>query len=83
MSNVSRNLRDHALLKLNNLISTVQPIVSDHINQMSTEEVHYIIQNFSKHLKLDLLRDFEKAREKGLKDSPFDDILADFSVDKK
>jgi hypothetical protein len=50
---------------------------------MSTEEVHYIIQNFSKHLKLDLLRDFEKAREKGLKDSPFDDILADFSVDKK
>jgi hypothetical protein len=50
---------------------------------MTSAEVHYIMQNFSKHLKIDLLRDFEKAREKGLKDSPFDDILSDFSNDKK
>lgn len=83
MLSVSKNLRENALLKLNNLINTVQPIVSEHIDQMTSEEVHYIIQNFSKHLKLDLLRDFEKAREKGLKDSPFDDILSDFKLDKK
>ncbi len=83
MLNVSNSPRESALLKLNNLINAVQPIVSEHINQMTSAEVHYIIQNFSKHLKLDLLRDFEKAREKGLKDSPFDDILSDFTVDKK
>lgn len=80
---MSKNLRENALLKLNNLINAVQPIVVQHIDQMTSAEVHYIMQNFSKHLKIDLLRDFEKAREKGLKDSPFDDILSDFSVDKK
>jgi hypothetical protein len=80
---MSKNLRENALLKLNNLINAVQPIVVQHIDQMTSAEVHYIMQNFSKHLKIDLLRDFEKAREKGLKDSPFDDILSDFSNDKK
>ena len=80
---MSKNLRENALLKLNNLINAVQPIVVQHIDHMTSAEVHYIMQNFSKHLKIDLLRDFEKAREKGLKDSPFDDILSDFSNDKK
>ncbi len=79
---MSKNLRENALLKLNNLINAVQPIVVQHIDQMTSAEVHYIMQNFSKHLKIDLLRDFEKAREKGLKDSPFDDILSDFTKEK-
>lgn len=80
---MSRSPRESALQKLNNLINAVQPIVVQHIDQMDSAEIHYIMQNFSKHLKIDLLRDFENAREKGLKDSPFDDLLADFSVDKK
>jgi|LauGreDrversion4_2_1035121.scaffolds.fasta_scaffold638791_2 hypothetical protein len=80
---MSQSQKESALLKLNSLINAVQPIVSAHIEQMSAAEIHYIIQNFSRHLKLDLLRDFEKAREKGLKDSPFDDILSDFKLDKK
>jgi hypothetical protein len=80
---MSKSPRESALLKLNNLINAVQPVVVQHIDQMDSAEIHYIMQNFSKHLKIDLLRDFEKAREKGLKDSPFDDLLADFSVDKK
>lgn len=80
---MSKSPRESALLKLNNLINAVQPIVIQHIDQMDSAEIHYIMQNFSKHLKIDLLRDFEKAREKGLKDSPFDDLLADFSIDKK
>ena len=79
---MSKNLRENALLKLNNLINAVQPIVVQHIDQMTSAEVHYIMQNFSKHLNIDLLRDFEKAREKGLKDSPFDDILSDFTKEK-
>lgn len=80
---MSQSQRESALLKLNSLINAVQPIVSTHIEGMTSAEIHYIIQNFSKHLKIDLLRDFEKAREKGLKDSPFDDILSDFKLDKK
>ncbi len=80
---MSQNQRESALLKLNSLINAVQPIVSAHIEQMSSAEIHYIIQNFSKHLKIDLLRDFDRAREKGLKDSPFAATLSAFSLDKK
>jgi spore coat polysaccharide biosynthesis predicted glycosyltransferase SpsG len=39
--------------------------------------VEYILANFRKHLKYDLTRDFEKLREKNLKESPFDAIIND------
>jgi spore coat polysaccharide biosynthesis predicted glycosyltransferase SpsG len=35
------------------------------------------LANFRKHLKYDLTRDFEKNREKHLKESPFDAIIND------
>ena len=44
---------------------------------MSSDEVAYIMTNYSKHLKYDLNRDFEEARTKNLTESPFDAIIND------
>jgi hypothetical protein len=56
-------------------MSAVQPIIDQHISNMDTKEVDYILTNYRKYLKIDLERDFEKARVSKLTASPFDDIL--------
>jgi len=56
-------------------MAAVQPIINQHIAEMGTNEVDYILTNYRKYLKIDLERDFEKARVSKLTASPFDDIL--------
>jgi hypothetical protein len=56
-------------------MSAVQPIIDQHIANMDTKEVDYILTNYRKYLKIDLERDLEKARLSKLTASPFDDIL--------
>jgi hypothetical protein len=56
-------------------MAAVQPIINQHIAEMDTKEVDYILTNYRKYLKIDLERDFEKARVSKLTASPFDDIL--------
>jgi hypothetical protein len=56
-------------------MSAVQPIIDQHITNMDTSEVDYILTNYRKYLKIDLERDLEKARLSKLTASPFDDIL--------
>jgi hypothetical protein len=56
-------------------MDAVQPIINQHIANMDTREVDYILTNYRKYLKIDLERDFEKARLSKLTASPFDDIL--------
>jgi hypothetical protein len=56
-------------------MSAVQPIIDQHISNMDTNEVDYILTNYRKYLKIDLERDLEKARLSKLTASPFDDIL--------
>ena len=56
-------------------MDAIQPIISQHIAGMDTSEVDYILTNYRKYLKIDLERDFEKARISKLTASPFDDIL--------
>jgi hypothetical protein len=56
-------------------MSAVQPIIDQHISNMDTKEVDYILTNYRKYLKIDLERDLEKARLSKLTASPFDDIL--------
>lgn len=63
--------------KLAKLMSGVQPIIDQHIENMNSSEINYILTNFRKYLKIDIERDLERARENDLKTSPFDDILND------
>lgn len=68
-------LEETARNKLAMLMSAVQPIIDQHISNMDTKEVDYILTNYRKYLKIDLERDLEKARLSKLTASPFDDIL--------
>lgn len=68
-------LEETARNKLGILMDAVQPIINQHIADMDTREVDYILTNYRKYLKIDLERDFEKARLSKLTASPFDDIL--------
>lgn len=68
-------LEETARNKLATLMSAVQPIIDQHITNMDTSEVDYILTNYRKYLKIDLERDLEKARLSKLTASPFDDIL--------
>lgn len=58
-------------------MNDVQPIIDQHIDNMNSAEINYILTNYRKYLKIDLERDLEQARETGLKNSPFDEILND------
>lgn len=68
-------LEETARNKLATLMSAVQPIIDQHISNMDTKEVDYILTNYRKYLKISLERDLEKARLSKLTASPFDDIL--------
>lgn len=77
-------LEQSAKTKLAQLVSAIQPIVDLHLAEMQSGEVEYILKHYRKYLKLDLERDFERARkEKPLAPGgTLEDILADFKVDK-
>ena len=45
------------------------------IEDMSSQEIGYVLENYSKYLTYDLKRNFEEKREKDLKESPFDAII--------
>jgi len=56
-------------------MNAVQPIIDQHIADMTDAEVNHILTNYRLYLKIDIERDLERARTVGLKSSPFDDIL--------
>jgi spore coat polysaccharide biosynthesis predicted glycosyltransferase SpsG len=70
-------METQAKTKLAILVKSIEPIVEKQLEDFTSAEVEYILANFSKHLKYDLTRDFEKLREKNLKESPFDAIIND------
>ena len=66
-----------AKVKLGLLSKSLDKVISDALEEMSPEEVTYILENYSKFLTYDLKRNFEEKREKDLKESPFDAIIND------
>jgi hypothetical protein len=66
-----------AKVKLGLLSKALDKTISDAIDEMSPEEVTYILENYAKFLTYDLKRNFEIKREKDLKESPFDAIIND------
>jgi len=73
----SKTIETRAKTKLAELVRDIDQVVKDGIEKMSSDEVAYIMTNYSKHLKYDLNRDFEEARTKNLTESPFDAIIND------
>ena len=68
-------LEETAKVKLAKLVKMIEPVVETQLAGFTTAEINFVLSNYKKFLSYDLSRDFEKAREKGLKESPFDDLL--------
>jgi hypothetical protein len=66
-----------AKVKLGLLSKSLDKVISEALEEMSPQEVTYILENYSKFLTYDLKRNFEEKREKDLKESPFDAIIND------
>jgi hypothetical protein len=66
-----------AKVKLGLLSKSLDKVIEDALEEMSPQEVTYILENYSKFLTYDLKRNFEQKREKDLKESPFDAIIND------
>lgn len=66
-----------AKVKLGLLSKDLDKVISDALEEMSPQEVTYILENYAKFLTYDLKRNFEQKREKDLKESPFDAIIND------
>lgn len=73
----SDQLDQQAKTKLAILVKSIEPVVEKQLEDFTSQEVEYILSNFRKFLTYDLSRDFEKIREKNLKESPFDAIIND------
>ena len=77
-------LEQSAKIKLALLVQAVQPVVDQHLADMQSGEIEYVLKHYRNYLKLDLERDFEKARKEKpfAPDGTLEDILEDFKVDK-
>ncbi len=73
----SETTETQAKTKLAILVKSLEPIVEQQIAEFTPAEVEYVLANYRKFLTYDLSRDFEKIREKNLKESPFDAIIND------
>lgn len=79
-------LEQTSLEKLGKLLAEVQPIIDRHLTQFERQEIEFVLNNYRKYLKLDLLRDFENARERApvqidQTDNAFNDILSAYLKD--
>ena len=73
----NENLEQQAKTKLAILVKSIEPVVEKQLAEFTSSEVEYVLNNYRKFLTYDLSRDFEKIREKNLKESPFDAIIND------
>jgi len=73
----SNNLELTAKTKLAELSAKLDFVIKEVMEDMSPQEVTYVLENYSKYLTYDIKRNFEEKREKDLKESPFDAIIND------
>lgn len=59
------------------MMAEIQPIIDEHVAEMSHAELNFLLTNYRKYLKIDIQRDLEKARAKAPPGGTFDDILGD------
>jgi len=77
MSSGPQSLEQRTKIKLVKLVNALQPIINTQIADFEDDEITNVLNNFRQFLALDLVRDFEKRKEKNLKESPFDAIIND------
>ena len=53
----------------------IDGVVTKEMDNFKVDEVNFILENYTQHLKYDLSRDFEKRRTDNLKESPFDELF--------
>ena len=73
----SNNLELTAKTKLAELSAKLDFVIKEVMEDMSPQEVTYVLENYSKYLTYDIKRNFEEKHEKDLKESPFDAIIND------
>lgn len=73
----SNNLELTAKTKLAELSAKLDFVIKEVMEDMTPQEVTYVLENYSKYLTYDIKRNFEEKREKDLKESPFDAIIND------
>ena len=71
----SNSLELTAKTKLAELSAKLDFVIKEVMEDMSPQEVTYVLENYSKYLTYDIKRNFEEKREKDLKESPFDAII--------
>ena len=53
----------------------IDSVVTKELENFESDEINYVLEHFSQHLKYDLSRDFENSRTQNLTESPFDDLF--------
>ena len=77
MSSKQDKIETKTKIKLAEISAKIDQLVAEECNDLSFEELNYILENYEKYLTYDLLRNFTEMREKNLKESPFDAIIND------
>lgn len=77
MSSKQDKIETKTKIKLAEISAKIDQLVAEECNDLSFEELNYILENYEKYLTYDLKRNFTEMREKNLKESPFDAIIND------
>jgi len=64
-----------AKIKLAELSAKFDTVINEILEDLTPQEIDFILENYSKYLTYDIKRNFEEKREKNLKESPFDAII--------
>ena len=61
--------------KLAKLMNDIQPVIDQHVSDMTGEEVRYMLDKIPEFLRIDLKRDLENSKSKSINTSKFDDLF--------
>jgi len=56
-------------------MNDVQPVIDQHVSDMTGEEVRYMLDKIPEFLRIDLKRDLENSKNKSINISKFDDLF--------
>ena len=71
----SKETEQKGKIKLAELSAKFDTVINEILEDLTPQEIDFILENYSKYLTYDIKRNFEEKREKNLKESPFDAII--------
>ena len=69
------SVETQAKQKLAKLMNDIQPLIDQHVSDMTGEEVRYMLDKIPEFLRIDLRRDLENSKNKSINTSKFDDLF--------